>query len=319
VSRRGWVMFAAMSVIWGVPYLLIKIGVGGVAVPVLVLARVSVGAALLLPFAARRGNLAAIRPVWRWLALFAFVEIIIPWYVLSEAERSISSSLSGLLVASVPIMVALLSLLISAGDRLSPVRWTGLLIGLAGVALLAGPHLVGSGAAGGAARSVIGVLFVALCYATGPLIANRKLASVPPVPMTAACLTLASVIYAPLAALNWPSAVPPARVLLALAGLAVLCTAAAFAIFFRLIAEVGPARASVITYINPAIAVSLGVAVLGERVTPVMLAAFGTILVGSVLATRPACRPAGAAAPGQQRPVAVAASAPEAADGCPSG
>jgi drug/metabolite transporter (DMT)-like permease len=286
VSRRGWVMFVAMSVIWGLPYLLIKIAVGGVPVPVLVLARVALGAALLLPIALRRRQLAAIRGVWPWLVLFAFVEIIIPWFVLSEAERAISSSLTGLLVASVPIMVALLSLLIGAGDRLSMIRWAGLLVGLGGVVMLAGPNVLGPGAVPGAARSVVEVLFVALCYATGPLIASRKLAEVPPLAMTAACLMLAAVVYAPLAALNWPSALPSARVMLAIAGLAVICTAGAFIIFFRLIAEAGPARASVITYFNPAIAVTLGVLVLGERVTPVMLAAFGTILVGSVLATR---------------------------------
>jgi len=304
VSRRGWILFAAMSVIWGLPYLLIKVADGGVPVPVLVLARVSIGAALMLPFALRRRNLAAIRPVAGWLALFAVVEIILPWYALSQAERSISSSLSGLLIASTPVIVAVLSLLIGTGDRLSAVRWIGLLIGLGGVALLAGPHLVGSGAAGGQAGSVGEVLFVALCYATGPLIASRKLGDVPPVAMTAACLALASVVYAPLAALSWPSAVPPARVLLALGALAVVCTAAAFAIFFRLIAEAGPARASVITYVNPAVAVTLGVAVLGEHVTPVMLAAFGTILAGSVLATRPARRAPAPEAAGAADPAA---------------
>ncbi|HEX9034512.1 MAG TPA: EamA family transporter [Streptosporangiaceae bacterium] len=295
MSRRGWIMFAAMSVIWGLPYLLIKVAVGGVPVPVLVLARVSIGAALLLPIALRRKQLAAIRPVWPWLALFAVVEIIAPWFALSEAERSISSSLTGLLVASVPIMVAVLSLFIGTGDRLSAIRWTGLLIGLGGVALLAGPNLIGPNATGGAARSVGEVLFVALCYATGPLIANHKLTEVPPVAMTAVCLAMAAVVYAPLAALNWPTAVPSASVLLAIVGLAVICTAAAFLIFFRLIAEAGPARASVITYVNPAIAVTLGVLVLNERVTPLMLVAFGTILVGSVLATRPGRRSAPAA------------------------
>jgi drug/metabolite transporter (DMT)-like permease len=293
VSRRGWIMFAAMSMIWGVPYLLIKIADGGVSVPVLVLARVSIGAALLLPVALRRRHLAALRPVWGWLVLFAFVEVIFPWFVLSEAERSISSSLSGLLIASVPIIVAILGLAIRSGDRLSRVRWAGLLIGLAGVMLLAGPKLIGSGATNSSARSVGEVMFVALCYACGPLIANKKLGDVPSLPMTAACLVLASVIYAPLAALQWPTAVPSAKVLLSLAGLAIICTAAAFIIFFRLIAEVGPARASVITYVNPAVAVTLGVLVLGEHVTPLMLGAFATILVGSVLATRPPRQVAG--------------------------
>jgi len=290
VSRRGWALFAAMSVIWGVPYLLIKVAVGGVPVPVLVLARVSLGAALLLPIAARRGQLAAIKPVWRWVALFALVEMILPWYALPDAERRITSSLTGLLIASVPVIIAVMSLFVSGGDRLSPVRWVGLLIGLAGVALLAGPNLVGSRAAGGTAQSVGEVLFVALCYATGPLIANRKLADVPPLALTGTCLALASVVYAPIAALSWPSAVPSANVLLSIAGLAFVCTAAAFLIFFRLIAEAGPARASVFTYINPAIAVTLGVLVLGEHVTVTMLLAFATILVGSVLATRPTRR-----------------------------
>jgi drug/metabolite transporter (DMT)-like permease len=291
VSKRGWALFAAMSVIWGMPYLLIKIAVGGVPVPVLVLARVAVGAALLLPLALRRGQLAALAPVWRWVAAFAFVEVIVPWFVLSEAERHITSSLSGLLIAAVPIIMSLLALLISDGDRPSPMRWTGLLIGLVGVGLLAGPKLFGSHVSAPVALSVGGALFVALCYATGPLIANRKLAGVPSVAVNAASLSLAAVVYAPLAALDWPSSVPAAKVLLSLAGLAVICTALAFIVFFSLIAEVGPARASVITYVNPAVAVVLGVAVLGEHVTPLMLAAFAAILAGSVLATRAGRRP----------------------------
>jgi drug/metabolite transporter (DMT)-like permease len=306
-------MFVAMSVIWGLPYLLIKVAVGGVSVPVLVLARVGLGAVMLLPIALRRRQLASIKPVWHWLMLFALVEIIMPWYALSEAERGISSSLTGLLIASVPIIIAVLSLFVRGGDRLSPVRWAGLLIGLGGVVMLAGPHLVGSSAGGGAARSVAEVLFVALCYATGPLIANTKLTEVPPVAMTAVCLVLAAVVYAPLAALNWPSAVPSASVLLSIAGLAVVCTAAAFLIFFRLIAEVGPARASVFTYINPVIAVSLGVAVLGEHVTPLMLGAFVTILAGSVLATRPTRLRAAESADPAAEPATVPAAASDSA------
>jgi drug/metabolite transporter (DMT)-like permease len=309
VSRRGWALFAAMSVIWGIPYLLIKVAVGGVPVPVLVLARVGIGAALLLPVAVRRRQLGALRPHWRWLAAFAVVEIITPWLLLSDAERRLSSSLSGLLVASVPIIVVVLARLTGGTERLTTVRWAGLLAGLGGVALLAGPT-----AAGGDAWSITEVLLVAVCYGTGPLIASRKLADLPPVGMTAVCLGLAAIVYAPLAALTWPSAMPSARVLAALAGLAVLCTAVAFLLFFRLIAEAGPARASVITYINPAVAVALGVSVLGERFTPSMAGAFALILGGSVLATRSGQRRAripepepgtragrpGVASPGQQ-------------------
>lgn len=309
MSRRGWVLFAALSVIWGLPYLFIKIAVGGVSVPVLVLARVAIGAALLLPVALRRRQLAAVRTVWPWLVFFALVEIIVPWMLLSQAERSISSSLSGLLVASVPVMVVLLSLATGGGDRVSLVRWTGLLIGLGGVGLLAGPNLIGSQAGHGTAVSVAQVLFVALCYAIGPLIANRKLAEVPPLVTTATCLGLATLVYAPFAALSWPATLPPGRVLVALAVLGLVCTAGAFLIFFRLIAEAGPARASVITYLNPLVAVALGVLVLGEHVSLLMLAAFATILAGSVLATRSAARPVigGPAAPPEPAAIIPAA------------
>jgi drug/metabolite transporter (DMT)-like permease len=302
VTRRGWWLFAAMSLIWGIPYLLIKVAVGGVAPPVLVLARVTIGAALLLPIAIRRNELKQLLPHWRWLVLFALVEIVTPWLLLSEAETRLPSSLSGLLIASVPILVAVLSLLSGGSDRLTAVRWAGLLIGLGGVALL-----VAGGSVHGDAGSVGEVLLVALCYAIGPLIAAQKLSELPSLGITAACLAFAAVLYAPLAALTWPSALPAAKVLAALAGLAVICTAVAFLGFFALIAEAGPARATVITYVNPAVAVALGVLVLGERLTVAMAVAFALILGGSVLATRTG-RPVAAGDGGLPEPEPAAAS-----------
>lgn len=301
MSRRGWWLFAAMGLIWGVPYLLIKVADSGVAPPVLVLARVSIGAALLLPIAIRRRELAPLRPYWRWLVLFAMVEIVSPWLLLSEAETRLSSSLSGLLIASVPILVAVFARLTGSRDRLTAVRWTGLLIGLGGVALL-----VAGGGARGDAGSVVEVLLVAVCYAIGPLIVARKLSELPPLGMTAACLAFAAVVYSPIAAVTWPAAVPPAKVLAALAGLGVVCTALAFLGFFALIAEAGPARASVITYVNPAVAVGLGILVLGERLTLPMAAAFILILSGSVLATRTGSppEPAPDALPGPEQAIA---------------
>jgi drug/metabolite transporter (DMT)-like permease len=300
VSRRGWWLFAAMSVIWGIPYLLIKVAVGGVAPPVLVLARVTIGAALLLPIAIRRRELAPLLSRWRWVALFALVEIIAPWLLLSEAETRLSSSLSGLLIASVPILVAVIGRATGGQDRLTAVRWAGLLVGLGGVALL-----VAGGGTHGQAGQVAEVLLVAVCYAIGPLVVARKLGDLPSLGVTAASLGLAAVVYAPLAALTWPSAVPATKVLTSLAALAVVCTALAFLAFFALIAEAGPARATVITYVNPAVAVALGVLVLGEQLTAIMGVAFAAILGGSVLATRtsrraePAGRAAGDRAAGQ--------------------
>jgi drug/metabolite transporter (DMT)-like permease len=276
-------LFAAMGVIWGIPYLLIKVADGGVSVPVLVCTRVGLGSLLLLPAAIRGGHLRALNGHVRWLAAFTALEIVGPFALLSNAEKHLPSSTSGLLVAAVPIFSALLAWLTRSGDRLTTaIRWAGLAVGLGGVALLAGP-----GAGRGSVVPVLEVLGTALGYSIGPLIANRKLSHLPPVAVNTVCLGAAALVYAPFAALTWPRHVPSVQVLAALAALGAVCTAAAFLIFFRLIAEVGPARATVITYVNPAVAVALGVLVLGEHLTAAIGVSFVLILGGSVLATRP--------------------------------
>jgi drug/metabolite transporter (DMT)-like permease len=273
-----------------------------------------VGAAVLLPIAIWRGQIRVLAGRWWWLAVFAVVEIMLPWALLSDAERRLSSSLTGLMIAVVPIIGLVLAKVTGGPERLTAVRWVGLLAGLGGVALLAGPHL-----AGGSAWPITEVILVAVCYATGPLVANRKLGDLPGLSVTAVCLAAAAVAYAPVAALTWPPGLPSARVLGSLAGLGVLCTAVAFVLFFQLIAEVGPARATVITYVNPAVAVALGVSVLGEPLTPAIVAAFALILTGSVLATRSGLpRPAPVAPPAPEAPPAAdtppAAGTPPAAD-----
>ena len=260
---------------------------------VLVFARVFAGALLLLPIAIRRGQLRALRPYLRRLAAFAAVEVILPWLLLSSAERHLSSSLSGLLIAAVPVSGVGVARLAGDRERLSATRWTGLAMGLAGVALLGGGI-----SAGGDAWPVLQVLGTALCYSIGPVVADRKLAGADDLAVTAVSLALASVVYAPAAALTWPRVMPSVQVLGALAALAVVCTALAFVLYFRLITEVGPARATVITYVNPAVAVVLGAAVLGERITPAVVISFALILIGSVLATRaPRRRPVSPVSP----------------------
>ena len=284
MSRRGWLLFAAMSVIWGLPYLFIKIADEGVSPPVLVFTRTALAAALLLPIALHRREVRLLLSRWRWLAVFTLVEIVAPWLLLSSAERRLSSSLSGLLIAAVPIIGVVFARLTGDAERLTLTRGAGLFTGLAGVGLLAGR------ATGGGAWPVTEALLTAAGYAVGPLIASRKLNDLPKLGMTAVCLTFAAVVLAPGAIATLPHAVPSARVLGSLAVLAVLCTGLAFLGFFMLIAEVGPARATVITYVNPAVAVALGVAVLGEPLTPAIVASFALILAGSVLATRPGTR-----------------------------
>ena len=280
MSSRGWLLFIAMSIIWGIPYLLIKIAVEGVSVPVLVFARTAVGAAVLLPLALSSGIPTIVRKHWKPLLGFAFFEIIAAWYLLSDAERHLTSSMTGLLIAASPIIAAILDRFTGGEQRLGFRRILGLAVGLAGVAVLAGPHL-----AGGSAWPIVEVLLVATCYAIAPLIAARHLGDVPALPMTAACLGFAALVYAAPAAVTWPTEMPPTPVLLALAGLAVICTALAFVVFFALIREVGAARALVFTYVNPAVALLAGVIVLSEPLTAWNVAALTLILAGCILAT----------------------------------
>ncbi|OPX09715.1 DMT family transporter [Mycobacterium sp. AT1] len=281
MTARGWLLFAAMSVIWGIPYLLIKIAVDGVSAPVLVFARTAIGAAVLIPLVLSRAAWAPVVRSWKPVLVFAFFEIVAAWLMLSDAERHISSSLTGLLIAASPIVAAVLDRLTGGERRLGGKRIAGLAVGFAGVAVLAGPAITG-----GSAWPVVEVLLVATCYAIAPLVAARHLADVPALPMTAACLGVAAVVYAGPAAATWPTEMPSTRVLLALATLAVVCTAVAFIVFFALIREVGPTRALVFTYVNPAVALAAGVIVLGEPLTPWNLAGLALILGGSVLATR---------------------------------
>ncbi len=295
MSRRGWLLFAAMSVIWGIPYLLIRIAVRDLSPADLVFARTGIAAVLLLPVAAKRGMLRPLLPKWRVLLAYTVVEIAGPWFLLSRAEEKLSSSLSGLLVASVPLVGAMVVLIIGRGerrpeDRLDGRRLLGLVIGLAGVAVL-----VGVDVSGGNAWSVVEIAITAVGYAVGPMIIARKLADLPTLGVVAASLGLAAIGYAPVALTQLPHHLS-AEVAWSVIGLALICTALAFLVFFALIAEVGPARATVITYLNPAIALLLGVVILNEPLTLGIGIGFPLILIGCFFATasnrNPAASPA---------------------------
>ena len=281
MTRRGWALFAAMAVIWGIPYLLIKIAIGELTPASLVLLRTAIGAALLLPVAAARGWLAPLIPYWRWVLVYTIVEVSLPWFLLADGERRLSSSFTGLLIAAVPLIAAVLQLLTRGDDRLDRRRVLGLLVGMVGVAVLVGLNVSFKDLG-----AVAEVGLVALGYASGPIIIARRLPSLPAVGVVAASLVLTALIYAPLALPQLPRAMPTGKVLLAVAILAVVCTALAFLVFFALIGEVGPVRATIITYFNPAVALLLGVAVLREPFTLGAVVGFSLILAGSVLATR---------------------------------
>ncbi len=283
VTRRGWLLFGTLSVIWGTPYLFIKIAVEELHPAYVVCTRVAIAAALLLPVAAVRGQLRPTLARWRWVTAFAVVEIAVPFGCLGFAETRITSSLTGLLVAAVPLMGALLAWGLGLDDRLDGRRLAGLLVGLAGVVAL-----VGVDVRGGDLLAVLAVLVTAFGYALGPIIVAARLSDVPSLAVTAVALALNAIWYAPFAWLARPDDVQavPASAWVSITYLGLVASALAFLVFFALVAEVGPARTTVITYLNPAVAVALGVAVLDEPVTAGILLGFPLVLLGSWLATR---------------------------------
>jgi len=280
VSRRGSVLFAAMCVIWGVPYLLIRVAVRDLSPEAVVFFRTAGATLLLLPIAFRRGALGEVFRRWKPLLLFTVIEVTAPWWLLSTAEEHLSSALAGLLIAAVPLFGVVLSRLVGSTEVFDRVRLFGLGLGFAGVISLVGLQL---GHVNGLA--VIAVLLTALGYAAGPLVLTRRLADLPAVGVTTASLAITSIVWAAPAAVSLPHHVG-GKVIASMVGLAVVCTAAAFVVFFALIAEVGPTRATVITYVNPAVAIVLGVAVLGEHFTLGMAIGFPLVIAGSVLSTR---------------------------------
>ncbi len=278
MTRRGWILFVALGVLWGMPYLLIRIAVSAVDPLVVAGTRTLIGALLLLPLAWHRKVLAAGFHRWQWLLAYTAIEICVPWLLLGHAETRINSSTAGLLLAVVPLFAALIVTKLGH-ERLEPRRMLGLGIGFAGVAFLVGIDIHFSD------LSAVGLtMVVALCYASGPIIIDRKLKGVPAIGVVTASLIVATLLYTPFVPMVWPERIP-ASAAWSIVGLGVLCTGTAFLVFFALIEEIGPARATVITYVNPAVAIVLGALVLSEPLTLGMAIGFPLVIVGSILGT----------------------------------
>lgn len=304
-DARAWVLFAIMAVVWGIPYLFIKVAVESYSPAAVVAGRTLLGALILLPFALRQG---ALRPAFSkigWVLAFGAIEMAGPFLLLSHAEQTLPSGLTGLLVATVPLFAALIAF--TGGDRsvLRPTRAIGLVVGFAGVAVIvAGPGL--SVEAGGL-LAVGEVLLVAVCYAMAPFIVAHKLGGVPALGTITLSLFAVGLFYLPIGALTQHE-VPTVDATVALVLLGVLCTAVAFIVFFALIARVGPARAPLFTYVNPVVAIVLGTIILGEALTLGLLIGFPLVILGcwlaatgGVLSKRTLVRP-GAAEPEAELP-----------------
>lgn len=284
MTPRGWALFAAVSVVWGLPYFFIKVALDADVPPgFLVWARVALGALVLLPIALRRGALRGLRSRAGTIAAYAACEIIVPFTLISVGEQHVASSLAAILIASMPLMVAVLSLRLTPDDRPGPLRVVGLLLGLAGVAALLGVDV------GGQHDELLGaglILLATLSYAIAPFIIERRLADLDPLGPVTASLGVATVALLPVALVHPPDAVPGADGIAAIVMLGVVSTALGLVLFFRLIAEAGPSRSSVVTYVNPIVALVPGVLVLDEQLTAATGLGLTLILVGSWLSTR---------------------------------
>jgi drug/metabolite transporter (DMT)-like permease len=286
MSRTAWAAFAALSVLWGGSYLLIEIAERG-GMPALWVAwlRIGIGAVALLALAVRAGTLRTLRGRGRWVLAYALGELAIPWPLVTASETRIASSLTAIIIATVPLFSVLIALRFDHADRPTPARATGLGIGFVGVVVLVGLDLGGSGSALLGAGAV---LLASVCYAIATFILHRRLADLDPRATMAACLTVATVLLAPIAAVQVPSRFPTAGAIVSVVVLGLVCTAAALVLLAVLIREAGASRSTVFTYINPVVALVLGVTLEGELAGGNLLQTVGglvLILAGCWLAT----------------------------------
>lgn len=299
MSRRSLVLFALMSVIWGIPYLFIRVAVAEITPATLVFARTGIATLILLPIAVARTDVRVVLRRWPWVVAFAAIEIGGPWVLLGSAEQEVPSSLAALLVAGVPLIGTVVALATGSRHHVGRTGVVGLLVGVAGVGAIVGVNVGTTDP-----RALLEIALVAVGYAVGPAILVRRLGGLPSIGVMAVSQALVATVYAPIALAQWPTTVPSSGALFAILVLGVVCTAIAFVVFSALIAAIGPVRATVITFINPAVAAVLGVLVLQEPFTLPMAVGFGFVLVGSVLATR---SPTPAAAPTADAPAPASA------------
>ena len=289
MSKRGWFLFIALGIIWGTPYLFIRIAVTDLSPAVVVFGRTLIAALLLLPLAIHKGAAKTITTHWKGILAFAVIEICVPFGVLGVAEKQISSSLAGLLIAAVPLTNAIISRKLGLDSKWDWRRVVGLIIGFIGVGMLVGFDLRADNY-----WAIAICLFAVLGYALGPIIITKMLSDVPSIGVISWSVFIAALIYLPIVSFeiindNWrASGVTQVSTdsILSVVALGVLCSAIAFVALFALVDEVGPTRTTVITYFNPAVAIILGIVFLNEPLTTGILVGFPLVLIGSVIATR---------------------------------
>ena len=283
MSKTGWSRFAILGFIWGVPYLFLKIAVEEISPAVVVLGRVGIGALILLPIALKRNVFFIKRKYWPFVLLYTVTELVGPWYFITVAEQKITSGLAGLLVATVPIWAAILASFFGDKTVWHAGRLFGLIVGFIGVIAVVGIESL----SGRQDIVAIGmVILAAMGYAYAINMITRRIPEVPGLGLNTWAMILTALVFLPFAIGSWPTQRPSVEAIGSVVILGVFCTAIAFVIFFKLIAEVGPPRASLVTYLNTAVAVVLGVIILDEPFTLGIAIGLPLVLVGSYFASR---------------------------------
>jgi len=272
-----------MATLWGMPFLFIKLAVDDGVPPIfLAWARIVVAAVVLLALAWRAGTLGTVRGSWRWIVIFAIVEMALPFPLIAYGEQHVDSSLAAIIIAAAPLIVAVMAFLVAPSERASRRRSVGLLIGFTGVVVLMGLDLTGSTDELVGARAS---LAAAAGYAAGVMMMRLRLAGIDARAAMGTSLAIAGVVLTPFAVLDPPKSAPTATAWVSIVVLGLLCTALAFIVYSFLVAEVGPGRAIVITYVAPVVALALGIVVLDERPGPGALVGLLLILAGSWVST----------------------------------
>jgi len=283
MSRRGWALFALIGALWGVPYMFMKVAVAELSTPVIVFSRLAIGALLLIPLALYQGSLRSALPYWRYILFYAILEMVGPWFLITSSQRDLPSGVVALLVATVPIWATLFAHRTGDTTAAHKTRIFGIAIGLCGIALLVGIESLRDF---GNIRALIQVLLASISYAWAVNMISRKAPGVSGIAINGIAMTFATLIYLPFAITHLPEERPSSHALFATIGLGVLCTAMAFWVFFRVLDEIGPARASLVVYPNTAVAVVLGIIVLREPLTLAIGIGLPMVLIGSYFASR---------------------------------
>jgi drug/metabolite transporter (DMT)-like permease len=281
VDRRSWLLLLLLASIWGASYMLIKIGLRDLSAPMIACVRIALAALVLVPLAASRHALGAVRDRIGTIVILAAVQVAGPFLLIALGELEISSALAGILVATAPIFTAVLAIWVDHEERSEGVRLVGIVLGIAGVVALFGVDLSGSGSAllGGLA-----VVLAGLGYAVGGFLVKHRFAGSEPIGVAAWVMVASTILLAPAAAITAPASTPALGPVAAVAALGVVGTGVAFAIFYTLIRQVGPARSFIVAYLAPGFAVVYGATLLGEQLTAATLGGLALILAGSWLA-----------------------------------